>query len=147
LGGGYSGSVYAFRRNLDGAEAWGFDRRLSAAGQGDLFGWAVAAEAGLLANDLDSDGDTLTAVLVSPPTNGTVTIGGDGAFTYTPDSGFSGTDTFTYVADDGSAASPETTVSFLVRICKPSPLLRVQVFRLSFHVYSNTFMLPSNRKS
>ena len=39
---------------------------------------------GVLANDTDADGDTLTAVLVAGPANGTLTLNADGSFTYTP---------------------------------------------------------------
>src|SRR5206468_936158 len=40
--------------------------------------------AGVLANDSDVDGDTLTAVLVSGPSHGTLTLNANGSFTYTP---------------------------------------------------------------
>src|SRR5437867_1433618 len=39
---------------------------------------------GVLANDSDVDGDALSAVLVSNPTHGTLTLNGDGSFTYMP---------------------------------------------------------------
>ena len=61
----------------------------------------VAAGTGVLANDSDVDGDVLTATVVTQPTNGTVSINPDGSFVYTPNAGFTGPDTFTYVANDG----------------------------------------------
>lgn len=68
---------------------------------------------GVLGNDTDLDGDPLTAVLVpaSGPNNGTLTLNLDGSFTYVPNTGFSGTDTFSYQANDGAANSAAATVS------------------------------------
>src|SRR3989441_5455925 len=58
------------------------------------------AASGVLANDSDVDGDTLNAVLVSSPTHGTLTLNGDGSFSYTPATDYNGTDSFTYKAND-----------------------------------------------
>jgi VCBS repeat-containing protein len=68
---------------------------------------------GVLGNDSDPDGDTLTAAIVTGPTNGTVTMNADGTFVYTPNAGFTGTDTFTYAASDGTATS-EAVVTITV---------------------------------
>ena len=57
---------------------------------------------GVLGNDTDGDGDALTAALVSGPVNGTLSLNPDGGFTYTPAAGFSGSDSFSYVAQDGT---------------------------------------------
>jgi len=59
----------------------------------------------LSSNDSDPDNDILTynTTPVTNCSNGTVVINSDGTFTYTPNSGFSGSDTFEYrVCDDGS---------------------------------------------
>ncbi|HEX6985810.1 MAG TPA: Ig-like domain-containing protein, partial [Planctomycetaceae bacterium] len=74
----------------------------------------VAAAAGVLANDSDAGGDPLTAVLVSGPARGTLTLNADGSFTYTPNAAFVGTDTFTYAASDGTDQSGPTTVTITV---------------------------------
>ena len=55
---------------------------------------------GVLTNDSDADGDALAVSVVANPDNGTVSLIADGSFTYTPNAGFSGIDTFTYVASD-----------------------------------------------
>lgn len=55
---------------------------------------------GFLANDLDPDGDKLTALLLSGTSNGTLDFSSYGRFTYTPDPGFSGLDQFDYFARD-----------------------------------------------
>ena len=55
----------------------------------------------VLANDTDADDDPRTATLLTGPAHGDVVLNADGSFTYTPDTNFNGTDTFTYkVSDD-----------------------------------------------
>lgn len=55
---------------------------------------------GVLANDLDADGDVITASLVDPPRHGTLDLSADGSFVYSPERDFHGVDFFTYVASD-----------------------------------------------
>ena len=74
----------------------------------------IVAAPGVLANDTDADGDPLTAVLMSAPSNGTVTLNSNGSFTYTPNPAFTGADAFTYVANDGTANSNVATVTITV---------------------------------
>ena len=74
----------------------------------------VALSAGVLINDTDADGDSLTAIKVSDPMHGVVTLNADGSFTYTPTAGYSGADSFTYKANDGAANSNTATVSLTV---------------------------------
>ncbi|MDW8069689.1 MAG: Ig-like domain-containing protein [Anaerolineae bacterium] len=69
---------------------------------------------GVLGNDSDIEGDTLTAVLVSGPAHGTLTLNQDGSFTYTPNPDFFGTDSFKYKAYDGQLYSDEVTVTINV---------------------------------
>ena len=69
---------------------------------------------GVLANDIDTEGDLLTANLFTDVSNGVLDFNNDGSFAYTPDLDFSGTDSFTYVATDGSNNSRVTTVDLIV---------------------------------
>ena len=69
---------------------------------------------GLLDNDSDDDDDALTAVWVSEPNNGTLNLNADGSFTYTPNTGFTGSDSFTYKANDGNDDSNIVTVNITV---------------------------------
>jgi hypothetical protein len=69
---------------------------------------------GVLANDVDPEGDPLTATMVAGPTNGTVTLNVDGSFSYTPAIGFAGSDSFTYQAGDGTSVSNIATVTIEV---------------------------------
>ncbi len=62
----------------------------------------VPAATGVLSNDQDPDGDDVTASHISGPAQGSLSLGDDGSFTYTPDTDFSGTDSFVYSASDGS---------------------------------------------
>src|SRR4029077_18621316 len=76
----------------------------------------VIAAPGPLSNDTDPDGDVLTAALVTGPTHGTLTgTSTAGAFTYTPNPDFAGTDTLTYtVTDPGGLTSNVATVTITV---------------------------------
>jgi VCBS repeat-containing protein len=78
----------------------------------------VVAVPGVLANDTDPNpGQTLTVDTPRPfsaPTNGTLTLNADGSFTYTPNAGFTGTDSFTYKTTDGIADSSAATVTITV---------------------------------
>jgi VCBS repeat-containing protein len=82
----------------------------------------VVTAPGLLLNDTDMDNDSLTAVLNSAPSNGTLLLSTDGSLTYTPAAGFSGLDTFTYHANDGLADSNLATVSITVTLVNTAPL-------------------------
>ncbi|MCI0379173.1 MAG: Ig-like domain-containing protein [Gemmataceae bacterium] len=70
--------------------------------------------AGVLGNDTDIEANALAAVLVSGPQNGSLTLNSDGSFMYTPASGFNGTDSFTYRANDGLTVSNVATATILV---------------------------------
>jgi len=83
----------------------------------------IVAAPGILANDRDVDGDPLTAVLVSGPTYGVLTLQADGSFTYTPAAGYAGPDSFTYNAQDPSGAlSKLATVSINVLRTNRAPV-------------------------
>jgi hypothetical protein len=69
---------------------------------------------GVLSNDTDVDSVRITALLISAPANGKVVLNADGSFEYVPKSGFSGSDSFTYVAHDGAAPSATALVSINV---------------------------------
>ncbi len=70
---------------------------------------------GVLGNDTDLDGDTLSAVLDADTTHGELTLDVDGSFTYEPAADWSGTDTFTYRASDGDLLSDPVEVTLDVR--------------------------------
>ncbi len=74
----------------------------------------VGATAGVLANDFDVDNASLAASLFSPPGNGTLGLNPDGSFSYEPSPGFTGRDTFSYRASDGSLNSLPVTAEIVV---------------------------------
>lgn len=61
---------------------------------------------GVLLNDHDVDGDLLTAVPVTNAAHGVVILAADGSFGYTPASGYTGPDAFSYSASDGPGHEP-----------------------------------------
>ncbi len=70
---------------------------------------------GVLTNDTTgASGGSLSAVLVSGPAHGSLTLNADGSFAYTPVTNFSGTDSFTYQASDGVGNSAATGVTISV---------------------------------
>jgi VCBS repeat-containing protein len=62
-------------------------------------------------NDFDPDGDTLTYALITNPTDGNVVLNSDGSFTYTPDPGFNGIDSFQYEITDADGATSIASVT------------------------------------
>jgi VCBS repeat-containing protein len=81
------------------------------------------AAAGILANDTDVEGNSLTAVLVSGPSHGTLTLSANGSFTYTPAVNYFGIDSFAYQASDGSLNSRVATVAITVKAVNDAPTL------------------------
>ena len=59
-------------------------------------------------SDIDGDAISLITTPVTPPSNGTVTLSADGSFTYTPNTGFRGDDSFTYDISDGDLTDNAT---------------------------------------
>jgi hypothetical protein len=70
--------------------------------------------AGVLANDSDPENGALTAVLVTGPAHGTLTLNAAGNFVYVPAANFAGTDTFTYNAKDTLGQTDTATVTITV---------------------------------
>jgi VCBS repeat-containing protein len=72
------------------------------------------AAPGVLANDSDVDSAALTAIKVTNPAHGTVTVNANGSIVYTPTASYSGPDSFTYQVNDGSLNSSIATVTIAV---------------------------------
>ena len=68
------------------------------------------------------DGDPLSAILVTGPAHGTLSLNAEGAFTYTPAANFNGADTFTYKANDGALDSNTATVNITITPVNDAPV-------------------------
>jgi|GEM_PF-5126698 len=75
----------------------------------------LGAGLGVLANDVDSEGDALTARLITPPVNGTLTLNSDGSFIYQHNNSRTTNDVFTYVANDGFEDSDVASVTISIQ--------------------------------
>lgn len=82
----------------------------------------VALASGVLNNDSDPDLDPISAVLVSDVYNGSLTLNGDGSFSYTPSADFNGTEFFEYKANDGGGDSNIATVTITVNPINDQPV-------------------------
>ncbi|MBO9559561.1 MAG: tandem-95 repeat protein [Caulobacter sp.] len=83
----------------------------------------VDAAHGVLANDSDLNGDTLTAVLGQGPTYGTLVLNADGSFVYTANANYNGGDSFTYTAHDAyGGVSGVVTVQLGVEAVNDAPV-------------------------
>ena len=83
---------------------------------------SVSAAQGVLAKDVDHNGQTLHAALATNggPAHGSLVLNADGSFTYTPTAGYAGTDSFTYIASDSVSSSSPTTVTLNVAASAPT---------------------------
>ena len=77
---------------------------------------------GVLGNDSDPDGDPLTAVLVTGPSHGSLTLNANGSFSYTPAADYAGSDSFSYRASDGTMTSNVATVAISVTAANDAPV-------------------------
>jgi PKD repeat protein len=71
----------------------------------------VITAPGVLGNDADVDSASMSAILVSGPTHGSLILNSNGSFTYMPAVGYSGSDSFIYKANDGFLDSNPATVN------------------------------------
>ena len=71
----------------------------------------------VLTNDSDADGDSINAVLVTNPINGSLTLNANGTFSYTHNGSATTTDTFYYRSNDGYVNG--NTVSVTIYINNP----------------------------
>ncbi|HEY0156888.1 MAG TPA: Ig-like domain-containing protein [Thermoanaerobaculia bacterium] len=104
-------------------------------------GFSISPNAGVLANDVDADGDPLVAVIVDPPSHGTIDFNLDGGFSYVPFAGYSGIDTFSYTVVEASSlagarrgpqnmGAPVTVVSINVHATNTVPVANPQSVEL-----------------
>jgi uncharacterized repeat protein (TIGR01451 family) len=83
--------------------------------------------AGVLLNDSDPNGDSITMVLDATPshvggTNGAFSWNSNGSFTYQSELNYNGTDSFTYHVTDGAMTSTPVAVSITVNPVNDAPV-------------------------
>lgn len=83
----------------------------------------VNAANGVLANDFDLNGDTLTATLFTAPPagQGTVSLNANGSFTFTPNPAFSGEASFVYKVTDGKPSTKDWTATVRITVNELTP--------------------------
>jgi hypothetical protein len=79
-------------------------------------------------NATDDDGDGLIYSLVGNPSHGKVSVNSNGTYTYTPNTGYYGNDSFSYNANDGYGNSNVATVHVIVHPFNHPPISANMVF-------------------
>jgi uncharacterized repeat protein (TIGR01451 family) len=82
--------------------------------------WVAGAAPSLLANDTVHAAQPVTVTVGQPVSHGTLVMNAEGTFTYRPNAGFVGDDTFTYTISDGTMTSNVATVTIHVTSIPPA---------------------------
>lgn len=92
---------------------------------------SVAAP-GVLANDLDIDGDSLVvdSIPVTAPAHGSLQLNTDGSFSYTPVFNFAGEDAFVYQVSDGQGAVVQAQVKLRIEMTNAAPVAQNDSYQL-----------------
>lgn len=102
------------------------------------------AAPGVLANDT-ANGAFVRAALVVAPLHGTVTLSGSGSFQYTPASGYTGSDTWSYRAATSNGVSAAVAVTMqVVSTTTPVPPTAFQVVSRSGNSVTLGWTAPSS---
>ncbi len=100
----------------------------------------TASGNGVLSTASDVDGDTLVASVTQTTAHGTLSLQADGKFTYIPNSGFSGRDTFRARAYDGAEYS--SSVMFVIDVENQAPVASSSMATMK-HGQSHVLNLPA----
>src|SRR6185503_7292224 len=82
-----------------------------------------ASVSGALPAATDVEGDAVTYVLVGAAAHGAAVVNADGSFSYTPNAGFIGADSFAFRVDDGWTSSDTYTVDVTVLNVNEAPFV------------------------
>ena len=84
----------------------------------------VVLTGNVLGNDTDIDGDILSvnSTPVADPANGSVQLNTDGTFTYTPNTNFTGSDSFTYEVSDGNGGTDQAIANITISSVNDVPV-------------------------
>ena len=103
------------------------------AGQPDFYGTPenltlTVPSPGVLRNDEINNNDTLGAQLLTATAEGALSFETNGSFVYVPNTGFTGTDSFTYEATDGDISSAPVTVTIYVNATNTPPVAAPDIY-------------------
>ncbi|MBD1862995.1 MULTISPECIES: cadherin-like domain-containing protein [Trichocoleus] len=96
------------------------------------------------ANDTDVENTPLTLVSFTTPDQGTVTFSEEGVFTYQPNFGFNGSDSFSYTVKDGNNATASATVRIGVNAVNDAPVLNPEAAPLLTAIAPTATDSPGN---
>jgi len=82
----------------------------------------ISVQGTILDNVSDPDGDPFTTALVTTTTHGTLTLKPDGTYSYTPQAGYVGPDSFTYSAVDGQTGAVPVQATVTINMTNSQPL-------------------------
>jgi autotransporter-associated beta strand protein len=92
---------------------FGLNNNPTAGADSSLMNVNTATSIAVLANDSDSNGDTLQIQSIVQPTHGSAVLDGSN-IVYTPATDYSGSDSFSYTVSDGNGGSATASVSLTV---------------------------------
>jgi hypothetical protein len=98
----------------------------------------------ILANDTDPDGDPVSIKELGQPSHGVIRPQGLNAWTYVPETNFTGTDSFDYAVVDSSGLTAASTVSILIKPVNDPPVVEAQSFVINRNTYQNVDYLGSD---
>jgi hypothetical protein len=107
----------------------------------------VAVTIAVLANDSDPDGGTVSVVGASSGSNGSTVLNLGGSVTYTPNAGFSGSDSFSYSIADGQGGTALGVVTVTVNAPPPPPLPADLVLALGFNEATGTAVTDASSEA
>ncbi len=81
------------------------------------------AAPGVLGNDGELNGFTLSVISYTQPAHGSVNVNDDGSFTYLGETNYFGADSFTYTMTNGNARASTATVSLTINAVNDPPTL------------------------
>jgi outer membrane protein OmpA-like peptidoglycan-associated protein len=99
----------------------------------------------VLANDSDPDGDALVITSVGAPAHGTASIAGN-KVNYTPASGYTGADSFTYAIADGKGGTASATVTMTVQpvLVNHPPVAQNDIYTVDQNSSANSLNVLAN---
>ncbi|MCZ7628696.1 MAG: cadherin-like domain-containing protein [Microthrixaceae bacterium] len=104
----------------------------------------TAVDVDVVANDLFAATATPSVLLATQPAHGTASCTTAGVCTYTPNPDFHGTDSFTYLVDDGLGASDNGTVHLTVTPVNDNPVANPDAIDTNQGVPGSTNVLAND---